>query len=94
VVVDDLDVMWVALLPDEANSPLVIDPDGMLPLAAASQCLEPVSRRDGKIVDPPRVVNQSELPQCDRLYIGRQPAAPDAIPNRSSLRIAEAHDHE
>jgi hypothetical protein len=48
--------MCVPFLPDKTDAPLIVDPDRMLPLAAASQSLEPVSRRHRKIVDPSRII--------------------------------------
>jgi len=37
VVVDELDVISVAILPDETQSPLIIDPDSMLTGSSAGE---------------------------------------------------------
>jgi hypothetical protein len=44
VIVDDLYVMGVPVLPDEAHPPLVVDADAVLALAVLRQLLEPVGR--------------------------------------------------
>ena len=49
VIVGDLDLESIALPPDEANSPLVIDPNAVLTLAVAREFLEVVSRRNIQI---------------------------------------------
>jgi len=44
MIVDNFDVMAVAIAPNEADSPLLIDPDGMLSLPVTTQRLQLVSR--------------------------------------------------
>jgi len=46
VIVRDLDPESIALPPDEANSPLVVDPNAVLALAVTREFLEMVSRRN------------------------------------------------
>lgn len=43
MVIDDLDVIGVAVAPHKADSPLVIDPDAVLTLSVAVQGLQPVA---------------------------------------------------
>jgi hypothetical protein len=42
VIVDDLDMVSVAVMPDETYPPLVIDPDAVLAAAVAAESLESV----------------------------------------------------
>src|SRR4051812_39241212 len=43
VIVDDLYVLRVAVLPDEADSVLIVDPDTVLPAPIARQRFQPVA---------------------------------------------------
>ena len=43
MIIDDLDAFRRAVAPDEANSPLVVDPDTGLTLPVTTQRLKPVS---------------------------------------------------
>ena len=51
VVVCDFDVEGLSADPAEAEAVLVVDADAVLPLAVALQCLEPVTRRQPKVVE-------------------------------------------
>ena len=67
MVVDDLDIFGSGLGPSKADSILVIDADTVLPNATAFQRFQPVSRRNLKIAQPPRLVEDRELSHGDRL---------------------------
>jgi len=43
IIVDDLDVVGVAATPTEADAPLVIDSDAVLPFPILGQSLQPVT---------------------------------------------------
>jgi hypothetical protein len=43
VVVHNFNLVRVVVFPEEANTPLVIDPDTVLPPSAADQCLKKVA---------------------------------------------------
>jgi len=45
VIVHDLNFVSIALPPHEAQTPLVVNPDTMLPLALAAQGFQSISRR-------------------------------------------------
>jgi hypothetical protein len=94
VVVRDLDVVGVTTPPSEADPPLVIDPDAVLPLPITAQSFQPVARRDAQVVQAVRSVQHPELPQCHPLHIGSKP--PDGVPFEQPLgvSIAEALDHD
>jgi hypothetical protein len=53
MVVGDLRVEHVASPPDETDAPPVVDPDAVLPLSVTLERLEPVSRRDSEVMEPP-----------------------------------------
>jgi len=45
VIVDDFDVMRIAIAPAEADAPLAVDADAVLSFAIALQRFQPVARR-------------------------------------------------
>jgi hypothetical protein len=53
VIVHDLNVVRIAGVPAEANLPLVVDPDAVLPLSITPQPFESITRRHPQIVDRP-----------------------------------------
>jgi hypothetical protein len=93
VVVHDFDVVGVAAPPSEADPPLVVDPDAVLPLPIAAQSLKPVTGRDPQVVQAVRSVQHPELPQGHPLHINSQ--ASGRVPRAQPLGfpIAEALDH-
>lgn len=52
VIVHYLNVMRLAVPPDEADSPLVIDPNAMLTGTITLERLDAVSRRNAKVIQP------------------------------------------
>jgi len=65
VIVDDLDVMGVAVAPDEADSEPVVDPDAVLTPSVAAQRFQPVSGEDRQIPKLVGRVQLAELPLSD-----------------------------
>jgi hypothetical protein len=76
VVIDDLDTIRPPNCPDEADSPLPIDPDAMLPCAIAPQGFQMIVRRHGKIPQYLGIVEHSQLTQFDLLNSLRQDTRP------------------
>src|SRR5262245_61459447 len=62
VIVSDLDLKSVPIPPREADPPPVVDPDGVLPLAAPLQRLQVVARRHAKILKRNRPMEDQEFP--------------------------------
>ena len=50
VVIDDLDVMRIAVVPAETDAPLVVDADAVLAIAVSFQCLQAVAGRYAQVV--------------------------------------------
>jgi hypothetical protein len=59
VIVRYLDTFGITVVPDEAHSPLVIDPDTVLILAIASECFEAVGGRYPQIIQSSGVVEHA-----------------------------------
>src|SRR5437899_2348957 len=49
VIVDNLDLLRVAVLPPKADAPLVVDANAVLTLSVTAQCFEPIARRDAQV---------------------------------------------
>jgi len=62
VVVHDLDLESVAVFPDEAEAPLIINPNAVLPFAIAAQCFQPISWRSHQVAEFHRAIQLPELP--------------------------------
>jgi hypothetical protein len=69
MVINDLDLVDISLSPGEANPPLVIDPDIMLPLAVAFQSLKPVAWRNLQVLEKFGAMEIQELPPRDSLKV-------------------------
>jgi hypothetical protein len=80
VIINDLDLAPVAIVPYKRGPPLVVDSNAVLALPIADELLEPVSRRNPKILQRLRVVQHRELPTRDVL---------DAPKSRTALAVKE-----
>ena len=61
MIVHDLDLVGVAVLPDEADPPLIIDADAVLAAASTLERLEPVARRDAQVLERGGSIERREL---------------------------------
>src|SRR5690625_7597662 len=63
VVVDEFDIVRTSISPDEAETPLRVHADAVLPATVAGQTLQAVAWRDSEILYTLRRMDQFELPQ-------------------------------
>ena len=63
MVVNDLNPFWTSIAPPKADTPLIVDSDTVLALTITSQTLEPVARRNPKILETTRSVDLAQLAQ-------------------------------
>jgi hypothetical protein len=73
VVVDDLDLMRVAVPPLETDPPLVVDPNAVLPHPLPRELLEPIPGRYSKIVEGLSGIGHYEFSQSHSLQTSRKP---------------------
>jgi len=92
MIINELDVIAVAIVPAEAESPLVIDSDGMLPLPVSMQRFELVSGRGREHAQLRGRVHLQRLPQRDSLEGVESPGMLVAKQLLGLLR-GEALDH-
>ncbi len=93
MVVDDLDVMGVSAGPAEANTPLLVDADAMLPRPIAAELLEVVCGRNAKVEKAGGRVEQEKLAESDSQKLGRQPTDPLPLEETFGIPVAEATNH-
>jgi hypothetical protein len=61
----------MSISPNEANPPLIVDADRMLPAPILRQCLKPIAGRHPEIIECPGIVDETQLSQRDGLDIRR-----------------------
>jgi hypothetical protein len=93
VVVDDLDLEGVTATPDEADPPLAIDPDAVLPRSIPFQLLESIRWRDPQVFDPLGSVEHPQLPEADPLNVRPEALHALALEEALGVSICEALDH-
>jgi hypothetical protein len=76
VVVNDFNVFGSMTGPAKADSPLVIDPDAVLPLSVAPQALQSIAGRHTQVIE---AGGDLELPQLATGHDGDALEAPDAL---------------
>lgn len=80
MVIHDLHVIGT-VVPAEADSPLIVDADAVLPRAVPAQRLQAISRRDAEVCKGDGVVEHSELAARARLNILGQLLGEATFPN-------------
>jgi len=93
VIVDDLNVLCVAIAPDETDSPLIINPDAVLPPSVSGEGFQSVSRWNAEIFKLYTAVQHPQFPQGCLLNIGRQPSRILAMEDRLRFPTPETFDH-
>jgi hypothetical protein len=92
MVVDDFDIIGMALPPDKAEPPLVVDTDAVLPFAVASQGFQPVARRDSQIPQTPGTVQVEEFSARDP-FESPEPGDIDVVEQRFRVAAPKGTDH-
>ena len=92
MVVDDLDLPRCPVVPGEANAPLVVDADGVLPSPFASQGLQAVARRNTQVIELAGCIDHQEL--RSRPLLNRHWQATDNLSrkDRRSLLVCKTVD--
>jgi hypothetical protein len=92
MVIDDLNIKSIAILEAKAQAPLVIDANTPLTFAASAQSLQPVARRNAKVLECIRVIEHLQLAFRND---GNRPEPAGALALKQRLRMlaAKALDH-
>jgi len=92
MVVCYFNVIGVSAFPVKADSPLIVDPDTVLPLAIALQGLETVARGDPEVFKVLGPVKVQELSPCNP-FCRAKPRHVQIIEQCLGLGITEGPDH-
>ena len=93
MIVNDLHLLWPSIRPHEADPPLVVDPDAVLPCSITLQSFEPVAGRDAKVIEHRRRTHLTKLAQCDPVDPWIDGPHTLATPQPFGLLVAERSDH-
>src|ERR1700686_138133 len=81
VIVRDFDIEGISVIPPEADAPLIVDADRVLPGTVCFERLEAVGRWNPKVAKALCIVQQAQFPQRTALNFRRQPTASTAVPD-------------
>jgi len=93
VIVTNLDALGVAVLPHEADAPLVVDADAVLPAAIARQRFQPVRRRNAQIIKTLCGIQHPQLAPRDDLDLVGQLPAEQTRPDALRRFVVEGNNH-
>lgn len=74
MIVHDLYIPGIAVTPDEADAPLIVDANAVLPASVATKGLQPVAGRDSQVIETASSVDCNQLRPGSGLDLLRQPA--------------------
>ncbi len=89
MIIYDLHTFCMPIVPQETNSPLVIDTNTMFAFAISLERLKPIREWKPKILQPHGCVDRIELHKCPLLYFLREPPHELAVENPLGVGVAE-----
>jgi hypothetical protein len=92
MVINYLDIVSVAPVPTETESPLIIDPNAVLALARAAQFFEPIARRNPQVLDRSGIVQHDEL-TTSGLFDSAKTCGTSPIEERLGVLASKRSDH-
>jgi hypothetical protein len=93
MIVGDLNVDGFAIVPSEADAPLVVDPDTVLPFPVSTKLLKSVRRWNTKIVQVFRTMEDDKFPIPNQLNVPRKALRKLLPPDLGRLLVLERIDH-
>jgi hypothetical protein len=93
VVIDDFHVERVSILPLEAQTPLLVDPNAVLPLAIPLHCFEQIRRRNQEVAQVCRTVQLFELLASSLLNLSVDALHELTLKNLLSVSVLERANH-
>ena len=94
VIVRDLDIVGVAINEAEADAPLIVDRDRVLPAAISLERVESVAWGNAEIAQLLSQINVLEATYGSACQIGREPCAVPCHVQVSRVTITESLDYE
>jgi hypothetical protein len=93
MVIDDFDLMRMAVPPDETNAPLIIDPDAMLACTIALEGFETIAWWHAQVSQFRRRRRENQFPKSSALDGGRKSPRAFALPYPFRFFTAEFLNH-
>ena len=93
MVVDDFNFVRMSISPDKTDPPLVVDTNRMLAMSVLRQRLEAVAGRHSKVIERPRIVDETKLSERHGLDVRRKLSAAPSFPNCCGLGVTNARNH-
>lgn len=93
MIIHDFYVIGVTIDPFEAYSPLIVDPDTVLPCPVPAELLQPICWRDADIIQCDGIVEHTEFAIPDLLDVLRQPGRAQAGEDAGGFLACEGFDH-
>ena len=94
MIVHDLDIPSIAVTSDEADAPLIVDANAVLPESVATKGFQPVAGRDSQILETASSVDCNQLCSGPGLDLLRQPANGMPCKDGGGDFAGETHYHE
>jgi len=91
VIVHDFDILST-IVPPEANTPLIVDPDAVLPGTVAMQRLQTIAWRHAQIGQSRHRIEMQQLPSRRTLY-GTEPPYVLVVRQPLGFAVRKASDH-
>jgi len=93
VVIYNLNVAWPIEFPPEADAPLQVDPNTVLPSPVASERLQPIARQPGQVPERLNTVQQRE-PARSLVGESLKPRNTMTLKEPPRVPVLEPSDHE
>jgi len=93
MIIDDLDLICIAVTPLEADSPLVVDANAVLAGAIPYQLLEVVPWRNAKVFQCLGSVQKQQFPQSGSLEKAGQLLDGETLKQAFGLLVAKTANH-
>jgi hypothetical protein len=94
VVINDLNIQSIAVFPNEAYSPLIVDSNTVLSRSITLQFLEPVRWRNPQRIQATGRRENFELSRSQTLNMPRQPSGKPTTKDSLSFPTLKGLDHE
>jgi len=94
MVINDFDIIRMAVLPFEAYPPLIVDPDAPLAFSLTNQLFHPVSRRYAKKFQSCRAMDLGQFAKSYQMYVLRQSGCKCTLKDLFRIFAAKSLDHD
>ena len=92
MIVDNLDIVRIAVLPSKADAPLIVDTNAVSTFPPAAQCLEPIAGRHDQVLKSAGSMQVQELPP--RLPLTRTKPRDEFVGEESGrVAVSKRSDH-